>query len=150
MLFWMQWKSTVNTLFYIILKASGVPEKRGLPDCAVLLFQGCTSPEHDGAQNQTPGSQFNPCTGSHLYRSICNLLLPHPLKKPNTSFFLKSPPKLQWLDWQRTHHLTVLEDVLWRNQAFLALPLTLLIPFKNISPTGKRLMSISLERDLEV
>lgn len=74
----MPWKSTVNTLFYIILKASGVPEKQGLTGCTIPLFQGFTCPEHDGAQNQTPGgSQFHPCTGSYPYGSSCNPLLPH-------------------------------------------------------------------------
>lgn len=59
----MQWKSTGNTLFYVILKAPAEPEKQGLQVASSLFSKAATSPEHDGAQKQMPGSKFNPTPG---------------------------------------------------------------------------------------
>lgn len=131
MLFWMGCKSTVDTLFCIILKASRVPETQGLPGFTVSFSRLQPLLNMMVLRNRCQ-SKFNTTPGFIWYRCICNILphLPHKLALSKIS-------TLTPVGLTSKAPTTPLDEVLGCHQALPAPPLILLTLFKNISPTGQ-------------
>lgn len=140
----MQWKSTANTLFYIILKAPGAAWETGTSGCTLPFFQGCISPKHNAAQNQALGSQFNPAPGfiSADPPAICFFRT-----------FKKNPSSFQNLH-PNSSGLTGKEHTISQCYAMylgaIKLPQLCWHLLRIYLQQDKKLMSISLERYLEV
>lgn len=144
----MHWKSTANTLFYIILQAPGT-------SC-------CTSPNAAVLRTRHRASVQPLHRLFSVHISNCNLLLSHLLQEPNKPyFFLKSPPKLYWPEWWKPT-IPQLEGALGENPPSHSLKVHLgaigvswlccspcWYLLRISIPTGKKLMSISLERGLQ-